>query len=189
MKAVNRPGSLNSSAAFRATSQAERNAGDPGTEAIAFGNLFFEKAVDDLDRDLDRLVAALLDHLVPALAGRVGEERRIAGEELREEAHVVRVVGHHQEIERLRELHPHAVRRRHLLAAREAVGVRGKETRAEGAGVHRHRRCAGACRPRRRGSGSCGRRTASSSSAPGRRPRALRRWAPALERSTPPPRA
>ena len=95
------------------------------------------EAVDDLQRRLDALLAARLHHVVPAPAGRVGEHLGLAGEERREEAHVVGVVGDDEEIERPRELHPLAARRRQLLAAREAVGVLEAEPVAEGAGVHR----------------------------------------------------
>ena len=64
-----------------------------------------------------------LDHVVPLAARRVGEDFGLAGEEVGEEAHVVRVVGDHQEVERARELRRLAARGRDLLAAGEAIGV------------------------------------------------------------------
>ena len=63
----------------------------------------------------------------------------IAGEELREEAHVVGVVGDDQKIERPRQLRRLAGRRRDLLALGEAIGVARAEPCAEGAGVDRER--------------------------------------------------
>ena len=58
----------------------------------------------------------------------------------REEAHVVRVVGDDEEIERPRQLRRLAARGRDLLAAREAIGVARAEPRAERARVDRERR-------------------------------------------------
>ena len=98
------------------------------------------KRHDHLDRHLDGHLTALLDHVVPAPSGRVGQKFRIAVVESREEAHVVRVVGHDQEVERPRELHPQTGRRRDLFTTSEDVGVLGREPGTEGAGIHRERR-------------------------------------------------
>ena len=97
----------------------------------------FRELVDDVGRDGHRCFSAFLDVVVPLLAGRIREIRGIAGEQLREEAHVVGVVGDHDEIERSRELHAHAVRGSDFLAAREPEGVGGSEAGAKGTGVHR----------------------------------------------------
>ena len=80
--------------------------------------------------------AALLDQVVPALARRIGEERRVACKQLREKAHVVGVIGDYDEVERPREFHAHSVRRGHLLAARKAERIFRTEPCAEGAGIH-----------------------------------------------------
>ena len=96
----------------------------------------------EADDDLECGVCALagLDHVIPAPAGLIGEHLRLPGEELREEAHVVRVVGDHEEVERSGELHPLAARRRDLVAFGEAVGVLRRQPGAERAGVHREGR-------------------------------------------------
>ena len=59
----------------------------------------------------------------------------LAGKQIREEAHVVGMVGDDEEIERPRQLGELAGGRRDLLAFGEAVGVARPEARAEGAGV------------------------------------------------------
>ena len=112
----------------------------PGSEASAGGKVFFENLSIDVGRDGYRRFAAFLDVVVPALAGRVREIRRVAGEQLREEAHVVGVIGDHDEIERADELDSHAVRSRDFFAAREPEGIGGSEAGAKCARVHR---CAG----------------------------------------------
>jgi len=55
---------------------------------------------------LDGRLTALLDHVVPLPARRVGEHLGFACIESREEAHVVRVVGHDEEIQRSVEFDP-----------------------------------------------------------------------------------
>ena len=66
-----------------------------------------ERSVREGDDDLDRGVRALagLDHVVPFAAGRVGEDFGLAREQIRKEAHIVGVIGDHEEVERTRELH------------------------------------------------------------------------------------
>ena len=93
------------------------------------------EALDHLDRDLHTLLPAGLDHVVPAAAGRIGEERRRAGLEQREEAHVVGVVGDHEEVERPRQSGREPGRRLQLLALGEAIRVVRREPRAERARV------------------------------------------------------
>ena len=80
---------------------------------------------------------AALDHVVPLAARGTGEQFGLAGDEIGEEAHVVGVIGHHEEVERARELDRLTARRRHFLPAREAIRVARAEAGAERAGVHR----------------------------------------------------
>jgi hypothetical protein len=61
--------------------------------------------LDDLDGCRDGFLTARLDHVVPATAGRVSEHRRLTSIEPGEEAHVVGMVGDHQEVERPTEFH------------------------------------------------------------------------------------
>ena len=104
--------------------------------------LLREGALGEGDNDfgggLDPLLAAGLHHVVPLLAGRVGQHFRVTRIQPREEAHVVGMIGDHEEIERSVKLHFQAGRRSQLFAAREAVGVFRDQPCAEGAGVHRH---------------------------------------------------
>jgi hypothetical protein len=76
---------------------------------------------DDLQGDLRAL--ARLDEVVPLLAGRIRQHVGLPRKEIRKEAHVVRVVGHDEEVERSRQLHRLTARRLHLLAAREAIRI------------------------------------------------------------------
>ena len=76
-------------------------------------------------------------HLRPV---RVGQHLGVAREELREEAHVVRVIGHHEEVERTGELDLLAAGGGDLLALGEAIRVLRPEPGTERAGVHRERR-------------------------------------------------
>src|ERR1044072_2695398 len=48
--------------------------------------------VDDFRCDADRVRAALLDHLVPALAGGVGQKAGVARKQLREESEIVGMI-------------------------------------------------------------------------------------------------
>jgi hypothetical protein len=93
------------------------------------------------DDHLDRGVRApaRLDHLVPPSAGRVRQQGGLARQQLREEAHVVGMVGHDQKVERSGQLHLLAAGRRDLLAAGQTIGVGWVQTRAEGARVERDR--------------------------------------------------
>ena len=45
-----------------------------------------------------------LDHVVPPAAGRIGQDVGLPGKEIREETHIVGVVGDDQKIERPRQL-------------------------------------------------------------------------------------
>ena len=92
---------------------------------------------DDLERRLDALLSARADHVVPTPPVRVGHDVGLAGEDAREEAHAIGVVGHHQEVERAGEPDGLARRGDQLLALGEAVGVARREAGAEGASVHR----------------------------------------------------
>ena len=113
-----------------------------GARAREVHEILGERALREGDDDLDRRLRALagLDHVVPFAARRIGQDLGLAGEQVREEAHVVGVIGDHQEVERTRQLHRLAAGRRDLLAPGEAIGVARAEPRAEGAGVHRERR-------------------------------------------------
>ena len=93
---------------------------------------------DDLHRCLGPL--SRLHHVIPAATQWVGQELWLPGEQVREEAHVVGVVGDDQEIERPRQLGELTGGRHDLLALGEAVGVARGEARAESPGIHRERR-------------------------------------------------
>ena len=101
-----------------------------------------ERPLGERDDDLERGVRPLarLDHVVPAAPGRVRQHLRVTGEQLREEPHVVGVIGDDQEIERPGQLHALPARRHDLLALREAVGVTRADPGAEGSRVHREGR-------------------------------------------------
>ena len=107
----------------------------PGAYSSAFGKLALRKVADDFERGLGAL--ARLDHVIPLAAHRVGEDLGLARDEIGEEAHVVRVIGDDEEIERARELRGLAARGHDLLAAREAIRVARIQAAAERAGIHR----------------------------------------------------
>ena len=92
-----------------------------GARAGEVHEVLRERPLREGDDDLDRRLGALagLDHVVPLAARRVGEDLRLAREEVGEEAHVVRVIGDHEEVERARELHRLPARGGDLLAAGE----------------------------------------------------------------------
>ena len=96
-----------------------------GARAGKIHEVLGERPVREGHDDLDRRVCALagLDHVIPFAAGRVGEQLGLAGEQIRKEPHVVGVIGHHQEVERTRELYRLARRGYDLLAAGKAVSV------------------------------------------------------------------
>ncbi len=96
--------------------------------------------LDDFDGNGNGILAARLDPVIPAAPGRIGEHRRLAGVQAREEAHVVRVIGDDEEVQRPRQLDLLAGRRDDLLALGEAIGVRRRQSCAERPGVHRHAR-------------------------------------------------
>ena len=73
-------------------------------------------------------------HLRPE---RIGEDLRLAGQEIREEAHIVGVIGDDQEIERPRKFCGLSGRGGDLLALGETIGVARAKPRAESAGIHR----------------------------------------------------
>ena len=116
------------------------------------GEAFREWPLREADDDVDRRFGALarLDHVVPFAALRVGEQLRIAAEQLREKAHAVGVIGDHQEIERTGQLHALAARSGDLLSLGEAIGILRAEPRAERARVHRKRRVRGVAEERAR---------------------------------------
>ena len=95
------------------------------------------EALDDVERGLHALAG--LDQVVPLAALLRREQLGVAAHELREEPEAVGVVRDDEEVERARELHGLAAGGRDLLAAREPVGLAGREPRARGAGVHRER--------------------------------------------------
>ena len=101
-----------------------------------------ELALRKGDDDLDRRVCALAadDHVVPLPAGRIGHDRGLAGEQVRKEAHVVRMVGNHQEIEGARQFGRLSRGRRYLLALGEAIGIAWHQPRSECPGIERERR-------------------------------------------------
>ena len=69
----------------------------------------------------------------------MGEDFGLAREEIGKKAHLVRVIGDDEKIERARELRRLAARGHDLFAAREAIGVARTQTAAERAGIHRER--------------------------------------------------
>ena len=58
------------------------------------------KAGNNFYCHLHARLTTFLDHVVPATAGFICQEFRIAGIQPREKSHVVRVIGNHQKIER-----------------------------------------------------------------------------------------
>ena len=102
-----------------------------------FGNCAFAEVGDDIDRRRRALTGK--DHLVPFAPLRISHDAGIATEEHREEAKAIRVIRHHQEIERARELDRLPAGRHDFLAARQAVGLFRSQSRAERTGIHRVR--------------------------------------------------
>ena len=98
-----------------------------------------ERSLGEGNDHFDRGIGALarLDHVVPSAAGGIGQDVWLAGKEVREEAHIVGVVGDDEEIERPRQLGRLSRRRHDLLALGEAIGIARAEPRAERAGVER----------------------------------------------------
>ena len=95
------------------------------------------EAGDDVDGGLRAFAG--IDLVVPFAALRRRQQAGIAADQLREEAHAVGVVGHHQEIQRPRKLGALSARRHDLLALGETISVLRAEPRAERARVHRKR--------------------------------------------------
>ena len=110
----------------------------PGKYIRSFGNVPWEKAT------MISIAASapLPDWIISYHFRPVGSREHfgLPREEVGEEAHVVRVVADHEEIERAGELHRLAAGGRHLLPAGEAIGIARAEPGAEGAGVHGGRR-------------------------------------------------
>ena len=100
-------------------------------------NLIRPEGPDDLQRGGGRLFAAAPHHVVPAPAIRVGQDLGFSGDQPREEAHAIGMVGHDEEVERAREAHGLPRRGNHLLPLGEAVGVARRQARPESAGIHR----------------------------------------------------
>jgi hypothetical protein len=67
---------------------------------------------------------------------RVGEKFGLARKQIGDEAHVVRVIGHHEKVERAREFRRLTGGGPHLLAAGEAVGITRLKLAAPYAGIH-----------------------------------------------------
>ncbi len=138
MKAVNRPGSLASSAA--AIGLVPGRLISPRVRCVEQRRreLVLRESADDLERGGGAISG--LDHVVPAPPGRIRKDARVAGKELRKESHVVGVVGDNEKIEGPRQLHGLSGRRHDFLALGEAIGFARTEAGAEGAGIHRERR-------------------------------------------------
>ena len=98
------------------------------------------KGLDDLDGDLHTLLPPGLDHVVPTSSRGIPQHVPVTGVELREEAHVVRVIRHDQEVQRPVQPDELAGRRGELLTAGETVGVLRHQPGSEGARVHGHAR-------------------------------------------------
>jgi hypothetical protein len=114
--------------------------GFSGQRRQRFGELALGEGDDDLDRRGHALLASLLHHVVPPPARGIVEHLPVPRVEAGEEAHVVRVIGHHEEVERPRQLDLQTRRGRKLLAACKAVGVLRQQPSAERPGVHGHPR-------------------------------------------------
>ena len=104
---------------------------------------------------------ALADEFKPAARGRVGQHLGLPAEEVRRQAHEVRVIRHHEKVERTREAHPLATGGGHLLALGEAIRLHRAEAGSRTCRRQRTSRCAGACRRRAGASESCAPRRAS----------------------------
>ena len=84
-----------------------------------------------------------------ARAFRLGQRGGIRGEE-RQDAEILRVIRHHQEVQRAAQARWLAARRPHGFAFRETIGVVGRDPRSQREGRRRRDKSAGAYRPSRR---------------------------------------
>ena len=131
-----------------------------GTRIVKDRTLELTRAERGDDVDGGGGALARLDHVIPFAAQRVREKLRFPFQEIREEAHIVGVIGDDQEVERPRKFRELSGRGHDLLALGETVGVARTEPRAERPGIKRH-----ACmdmsvaeeRPRRKVAASIGR--------------------------------
>ena len=103
----------------------------------AFRHLALAEAGDDIDRGLRAFAG--IDLVVPLPALRRRQQARIAADQLRKKAHAVRMVRHHQEIQRSRKLGTLPAGSDDFLALGEAISVLRSEPSAERARVHRKR--------------------------------------------------
>ena len=85
------------------------------------------------------IALALLDHVVPALPLRHGEDVGSAGDDIRCKAEIVGVIGDDEEVERTAEPDRLPARGDHLLALGKAVSLGRPQSRAEHSGVERDR--------------------------------------------------
>ncbi len=125
----------------------------------AFRHLALAEAGDDIDGGLRAFAG--IDLVVPFPSLRRRQQGRIAADQLREKAHAVRVVCHHQEIQRSRKLGTLPAGSDDLLALGETISVLRAEPRAKRARVHRIRGVQCACRRSTAVSGNCAPRRAS----------------------------
>jgi hypothetical protein len=102
-----------------------------------FRKLVVREGHDDLQGGIGALAG--LQHVVPPAARGVGQQIRTAREQVGEEAHVVRMVGDHQEVQWARELDRLSGGADDLLTSGEAVRVAGRQSRPERTRVHRKR--------------------------------------------------
>ena len=93
------------------------------------------KCIDQLDRCGDCLLATRLDHVVNAASFRVGHDLRSAFKNTGEQAHVIGMICHHQEIQGPGKSCFIAAGRSDFVAACKLVSIFGSETVAEGASV------------------------------------------------------
>src|ERR1700722_19491996 len=103
----------------------------------SFRQLTFAKTGNDIDRRLRTLAG--IDFVIPFAALWRGHQPRISAHQLREKAHPVRVIRHHQEIQRPRKFRMLATGSDDLLALGKTIGVLWTEPGAERASVHRKR--------------------------------------------------
>ena len=109
----------------------------------AFRHLALAEAGDDIDGGLRAFAG--IDLVVPFPSLRRRQQGRIAADQLREKAHAVRVVGHHQEIQRPRKLGTLPTGSHDLLTLGETISLLRAQPSAKGACIHRKRSMQSAC--------------------------------------------